>query len=176
MTERFKIRKIGHSLAVLALFVAVTAPFFWTGCGESNVNIDQPPPPPGAPGTVPTNIQINMTQVFTPTPIAVKIDVTNFATVVFQNNETEDHRIIAFDGEFDSGVINPGETRSITVDVPGDYPYYCGVHPDRAEERGTLRVLAEDTPPSPTPSPSALATPPSPTDPRPSPSFSPIPN
>ncbi len=41
------------------------------------------------------------------------------------------------DGTFDSGHIDPGKTFSYTFEKPGDFPYYCTLHPWMA---GTVTV------------------------------------
>ena len=80
------------------------------------------------------------------------------------------------DGRFDSGIVNPGGTFTVTFSTPGTYPFFCGVHP--AQMSGTVVVVAlpGDAPtPGPTPPPTPRATPaPAPTEPAtPSPSSSP---
>jgi plastocyanin len=39
------------------------------------------------------------------------------------------HTASAKDGSWDTGIFNGGESKSITFDKPGDYEYYCKVHP-----------------------------------------------
>ncbi len=55
-------------------------------------------------------------------------------------------------GGFDSGVLEHGETFSLTFDVAGDFAYYCAIHPTRM--RGVISAVAAPTDtPSPTPVP-----------------------
>jgi plastocyanin len=59
-------------------------------------------------------------------------------TVTWQNHDTIAHTITNDDLSedlddigmlFDSGVFNSGENFSATFDYPGDYPYFCMIHP-----------------------------------------------
>lgn len=59
-------------------------------------------------------------------------------TVTWKNSDVVAHTITSDDqsedsenigGFFDSGVVNLGETFSVTFDHPGDYPYFCMIHP-----------------------------------------------
>ena len=138
-------------------------------CGKSEVVVTQPPPT-NAPGIVPTQVNVNMTEVFVSTPIIVKQKIVvqetiiqKFATVIIVNNKNESHQIIANDGSFDSGVIPPGGTANIKIEEVGDIPFHCGIHPN---ETGIVRVEPADVEPTPSVSPGTTSTPtPSPTSP-----------
>ena len=62
--------------------------------------------------------------------------------VVFANADGVPHTVTAGsaaavgDG-FDSGVFGPGETTDLTFDAPGEYPYFCELHPQMT---GTITV------------------------------------
>ena len=49
------------------------------------------------------------------------------------------------DGVFDSGLFSPGEEFSHTFDMPGEYPYYCIVHP-WMEGLVIVQEAVDDTP------------------------------
>ena len=51
------------------------------------------------------------------------------ATVTFTNYDDAPHSATAKDGSWDTGILNKGESKMITFDKPGDYTYYCKVHP-----------------------------------------------
>lgn len=53
-------------------------------------------------------------------------------TVVFVNTDNYNHTITSAEGspvEYDSGKFGEGETFEFTFDEPGEYPYFCQVHP-----------------------------------------------
>jgi plastocyanin len=60
-------------------------------------------------------------------------------TIVWDNLAHGSHTSISDDGLWNSGAIAPGGTFSVTLDVPGVYPYHCrfghGIH-------GTITVEA----------------------------------
>jgi len=47
------------------------------------------------------------------------------------------------DGNFSSGLFGKNGTFSTTLDTPGEYPYYCNVHPFMT---GVVNVVASDKP------------------------------
>ena len=51
-------------------------------------------------------------------------------TVTWVNDGEEPHTSTADDGMWDSGTLQPGESYSFTFDEPGDYSYFCEIHPD----------------------------------------------
>ena len=64
---------------------------------------------------------------FTPGNLQVPVG----ATVTFTNDDSVPHTATARDGSWDTGLLNQGESKSITFDKPGDYEYYCKVHPNQ---------------------------------------------
>lgn len=53
-------------------------------------------------------------------------------TVVFENTDAFAHTITSKDGSpigFDSGELGQGETFEFTFDEPGEYSYFCQIHP-----------------------------------------------
>ena len=61
------------------------------------------------------------------------------AKVTFFNDDHHDHT--ATGGGFDTGVIKPGESATITLDEPGSHVYACQIHPQMT---GTIFVRDED--------------------------------
>lgn len=52
------------------------------------------------------------------------------ATVTWTNYDDAPHTATDVDGSWDTGMLNKGESASVTFDQPGDFTYYCVVHPD----------------------------------------------
>lgn len=50
-------------------------------------------------------------------------------TITWTNEDEEPHTVTADDGTFDSGVLNPGDTYSVTFWGSGTITYYCTLHP-----------------------------------------------
>jgi plastocyanin len=62
----------------------------------------------------------------------VELRVPAGTTVVFENTDPFAHTITATDAspvEFDSGEIGRDETFEFTFDEPGEYAYFCRIHP-----------------------------------------------
>jgi plastocyanin len=56
--------------------------------------------------------------------------VTAGTPIVWKNIDSGvPHTVTAKDGSFDSGVMEMGETYSLTLDEPGTYVYICTLHP-----------------------------------------------
>ncbi|HYM16498.1 MAG TPA: cupredoxin family copper-binding protein [Dehalococcoidia bacterium] len=51
------------------------------------------------------------------------------AKVTWTNYDDAPHSATAKDGSWDTGILNKGESKTLTFDKPGDYTYYCVVHP-----------------------------------------------
>lgn len=88
-----------------------------------------------------------------PTPTAsgptTQVNIDNYAfkaptvtiivgsTVVWKNLDDDPHTVTAVDGSFDSKGLAQGDTFAYRFDKPGQYAYYCKVHPMM---RGTVIV------------------------------------
>lgn len=62
----------------------------------------------------------------------VELRVPAGTTVVFENTDPFAHTITSTDAspvEFDSGEIGRDETFEFTFDEPGEYAYFCRIHP-----------------------------------------------
>lgn len=63
---------------------------------------------------------------FTPGNLQVPVG----ATVTWTNYDDVPHTATAKDGSWDTGILNKGDTKTITFDKAGEYEYYCTVHPN----------------------------------------------
>ena len=57
------------------------------------------------------------------------LEVPGGAKVTFTNYDDAPHTATAKDGTWDTGILNKGESKTLTFDKVGDYTYYCTVHP-----------------------------------------------
>ncbi|KUG20199.1 copper binding protein, plastocyanin/azurin family [hydrocarbon metagenome] len=69
------------------------------------------------------------------------ITVAPGTTVVWTNQDPEDHTVTSTDGTFDSGTIAPGGEFEYTFTEEGTYEYYCTLHPSMT---GTVVVEAQE--------------------------------
>lgn len=72
-------------------------------------------------------------------------------TVTWSNADEAPHTATADDGSFDTGVMDPGQSASVTFQNAGTYTYFCAIHPNM-----TARVVvraAEAAAPDPTNAP-----------------------
>lgn len=69
------------------------------------------------------------------------LSVTVGTEVTWTNTGQAPHTVTARDQSFDSGILQSGDTWSMTFDTEGVYEYICTLHPDMT---GTVRVLAAD--------------------------------
>jgi len=73
------------------------------------------------------------------TPAAVKIDNFNFTpptlvvtpgtTVTWTNDDDSPHSVRENDGKFKSAALDTDDTFSQTFAAPGEYQYFCSIHP-----------------------------------------------
>lgn len=52
------------------------------------------------------------------------------AKVTWTNDDSAPHTATAKDRSWDTGILNQGQSATLTFDKPGDYTYYCTVHPN----------------------------------------------
>jgi plastocyanin len=62
---------------------------------------------------------------FTPSVLTVKAG----ATVTFENHDDIPHLVVAVDGKYRSKALDTNDKFSIAFDKPGEYAYFCGLHP-----------------------------------------------
>ena len=58
--------------------------------------------------------------------------------VIWINRDAELHTATADDGSFDTGRLGEGKLKSESFKEPGEYPYFCEIHPTM---RGTVEVV-----------------------------------
>ena len=63
--------------------------------------------------------------VFTPAELTVKPGT----TVTFENHDDIPHLVVAVDGKYRSKALDTNDKFSVTFDKPGEYAYFCGLHP-----------------------------------------------
>ena len=74
---------------------------------------------------------------FSPPTITVVIGVNN--TVIWTNDDSAEHTVTATNNDFNSGLIEPGQSFTYTFTTPGTFTYYCTIHPWM---KGTVMVKA----------------------------------
>lgn len=96
----------------------------------------------------PTSTAVIEQQV-SPTVATTAVAIENFAfnpktlnikagsAVTFTNNDDVAHTATADDGSFDTGLLSKGQSKTITFDKKGTYPYFCTPHP---KMRATITV------------------------------------
>lgn len=62
---------------------------------------------------------------FSPSKLTVKIG----DTVTWLNQDSTGHSVTANDNKFDTGIIEPGKSGTITFSEAGTFDYHCKVHP-----------------------------------------------
>ena len=62
---------------------------------------------------------------FTPAVLTVKPG----ATVTFVNHDDIPHLVVAVDGAYRSKALDTNDKFSFTFAKPGEYAYFCGLHP-----------------------------------------------
>jgi plastocyanin len=98
------------------------------------------------PGTaqivLPVDVGNNVSLNFQPSKIVVVIGVNN--TVVWVDLDYVQHTVksVTVPGgakSWGSGILNQGQTFTVTLTVPGNYRYFCSIHPDWMV--GTIQVV-----------------------------------
>ncbi|MGD0719959.1 MAG: cupredoxin family copper-binding protein [Roseiarcus sp.] len=62
---------------------------------------------------------------FTPDALTVKPGV----AVTFVNHDDIPHLVVAVDGKYRSKALDTNDRFSLVFDKPGEYAYFCGLHP-----------------------------------------------
>ncbi|MDZ7733987.1 MAG: cupredoxin domain-containing protein [Acidimicrobiia bacterium] len=70
------------------------------------------------------------------------LEVQQGKIVTWQNEDSVRHTVTSEDDVFSSDGLQPGDSFQQQFDEPGEYPYFCNIHPDRME--GTIVVLPAD--------------------------------
>lgn len=81
----------------------------------------------------------NEVNIFDYTFMPARLEVTVGTTVTWVNNDVVAHTVMAEDGSFDSGVIDPGGSFSFTFEQAGEFPYTSDA--SRNIKPGTIVVM-----------------------------------
>ncbi|MBA3728383.1 MAG: cupredoxin domain-containing protein [Actinobacteria bacterium] len=65
------------------------------------------------------------------------LDVPAQTEITWVNRDATSHTVTARDGSFDSDILDGGGTFSAGFDVPGEFAYFCKIHPGM---EGVIRV------------------------------------
>jgi plastocyanin len=132
-------RLIYGTLSAMALALV------FAGCGGSSGYSSSPAPTPTptptpTPGAVVTIVGEQGNRSFNPNPATPTAD----GKMAFLNSDRVVHHIVANDGSWDAGNINPSQT-SVTVTMPsGGSNFHCSIHPSMV---GVVNSTAGSTPP-----------------------------
>ena len=77
-----------------------------------------------------------MTHVFTPKDVVLEVG----DCIRFVNVHEIEHSAVALDRTFNTGTLMPRSSSLIRFDTPGEWPYWCGLHPPMV---GTVHRQAE---------------------------------
>jgi plastocyanin len=94
-----------------------------------------------------------MTWAFDPVQVTIQAG----ESVTWINNGAQSHTATASNGAFDTGLIPPGESKTVALAAPGSYEFNCTPHPWM---KGTINVIAAAAAPAaqPTVPPAAAPT------------------
>ncbi|HXD74308.1 MAG TPA: plastocyanin/azurin family copper-binding protein [Vicinamibacterales bacterium] len=117
------------------MFVSLAAAFA-VGCGSSNSSTPaSPTPTPTVTG--PSVSMVAGASLLTSTAYSPgSLTVARGSSVTFVNNDNTSHTATA-SGQFDTGLINPGSSKTVTLSTAGTVTYHCTIHPGMT---GTLIV------------------------------------
>ena len=71
---------------------------------------------------------------YDPDPVTIQAG----GKVIWINRDSAPHTATADDGAFDTETLEEGKLKSESFKQPGQYPYFCEIHPDM---RGTVEVV-----------------------------------
>jgi plastocyanin len=82
--------------------------------------------PPAKPATAPVTVSVQIKMfAFTPKVLTIAVGT----TVTWTNVDDEPHTVTSVGGAFHSSALDTNDKYSFTFSKPGDYPYYCRLHP-----------------------------------------------
>lgn len=119
---------------VIAIIVIGGGAFLWRRSNSSQMQT-MPTQTQGQAQTSPTSEAAQATTgqnavtiknfAFSPATLTVKVG----DKVTWTNNDSAAHSATADGGSFDTGVLQNGQSGSVTFSKPGTYTYHCSVHP-----------------------------------------------
>lgn len=102
------------------IFVLIPILFLMSSCyGTQTVTSGN-----NAQGTLPNTIVMD-NYAFNPDTLAVNAGT----EIIWINNQGVPHHIVSQDGLFESSDLNKGDDFKFTFANPGEYSYYCKIHP-----------------------------------------------
>jgi plastocyanin len=115
----------GRCFSLLLLLAATAMPIAGCGGGDDNggststaATSSSKAPPSGGDAVKISNFK------FAPATITVK----HGTGLSVSNNDSTAHTATADGHTFDTGTIDPGASKTISVTKPGTYPYHCSIH------------------------------------------------
>jgi plastocyanin len=114
------------SRRIIPALVAIAATLL-VGCGGSGYSPPKSTSTPSRPASSASGSGVTISNFkFAPASLTVK----SGATVTIANHDSTAHTASADDGSsFDTGMIDPGSSKTISVSKPGSYAYHCNIHP-----------------------------------------------
>ena len=122
------------TMAVVGVVLALTVLLVAAGCGSSSSASTTTSTPPAASSASGTNVTVQ-NFAFTPQTLTVKAGT----TVTWTNRDDIPHTVASKDRLFKSKVMDTDEAYSFTFTTPGEYSYFCSLHPHMT---GTIVVEA----------------------------------
>src|SRR3954466_12418524 len=108
-----------------ALVASAAAAALLAGCGGSDAPKSDSASAKPASGASENAVTIRNFK-FAPASLTVK----SGAEVTVTNDDTAPHSATADDGtSFDTGTLDQGSSKTISVSKPGSYAYHCSIHP-----------------------------------------------
>ncbi len=80
--------------------------------------------------------------------IPATVHVAPGTTVQWTNTGLTEHSVTADDGSFDSGMLAPGDSFSMTFTDPGVYQYYCQAHGEPGLQGMAATIVVDDAAPT----------------------------
>jgi plastocyanin len=112
-------------------------------------------------------------QDFNFSPVGVTVNAGD--SVTWRNTGGEGHTATSNNGTFDTGVLNPGASKTIVFGTVGTFDYHCSIHPYMHGTVTVLAAVATTAPPTPPPTVAPTPTLPPTAAPIPTPTLVPTP-
>lgn len=110
--------RLSRLVIALAIVVLVSA------CGGSSNHDSTPTTQPSQPASSASDTVTIKDFKFGPATLNVK----HGAKVTVTNSDSTTHTATADDGAFDTGDLDPGSSKTITLSKAGRYAYHCQIH------------------------------------------------
>lgn len=143
-------RCLSRSIPISALIIAALA---FASCGDNGDTATTEPSGGGGTTTTQTESGGNAPAPSGKAVRAEKVEIVDFAydpdpvtiaeggKVIWINRDSAPHTATADDGGFDTGTLEEGKLKSETFKEPGEYTYFCEIHPSM---HGTVEVVASE--------------------------------